>query len=360
MTKLGLYTDKNLDELRRQGDPLADRAVAELVRLPDLCQEINSWNSISLNQFSELPDSVKEFFEFYSDQAKKVPQTLMKDGQQFFNQKGDLYLAMLGFYSLPYCYAFADGAQVLIRSNRIIENIGERLGETGSFLLDIFEPGAFYSNQKAYLTCAKVRLIHAFSRYFINHYAKDWNTDYGVPVNQEDMIGTNLAFSLMVLRGLRKIGRAVSTEEATSIIQYWSWIGSLMGINTEFWPETPKEAYELEKSIRRRHLKPSTAGQTLAKALINYYKKTIPDAIISSQAESMVSFFCGREASKALNLKEALPVDGNLLGVMLRAMGIKNFGGKKDFYSIQNQFRKNQQFEFGRALEIQIPVLKRS
>ena len=82
---------------------------------------------------------------------------------------------MLGFYSLPYCYAFADGAQVLVRSKRITDEVGMRLSETALFLLDCFVPGTFIHENKSLLTIAKVRLIHAFSRYFVSKYAKDWN-----------------------------------------------------------------------------------------------------------------------------------------------------------------------------------------
>lgn len=126
------------------------------------------------------------------NKRKRPLNLVLKNGQRFFAENGQLYTAMLGLYSLPYCYAFADGAEVLVRSKRIIDSIGERLGETGSFVMEIFKPGAFTSERSAFLVCAKVRLIHAFSRYFISHYAKDWDNAYGKPVNQETCSGPTL------------------------------------------------------------------------------------------------------------------------------------------------------------------------
>jgi hypothetical protein len=284
----------------------------------------------------------------------------LERGQRFFEQKGDLYLAMLGFYALPYCYAFADGAQVLVRSKRILENIGERLGETASFVMDIFQPGAFYQKDMAYLTCAKVRLIHAFSRYFISHYSKDWNSTYGQPVNQEDMLGTNLAFSFIVMRGLTKLGFQPSEEEFRDVLVYWKWIGELMGIDVTYWPETAKEAFELDRLIRRRHLKSSDAGQKLIRALMRFYEESIPEPLINQQVEHILVFFLGKEASKSLGLKSNRIVSGDLLGLMFTILGWKNYGVKKGYSNIRQTLESQQKSRFGRVLSIRLPELNRT
>ena len=360
MDKLSLYTNGNLDALRDRTDPLADQAVVALIQNPELISLMNSWDQIPEVLPQDWPLQLLNFLNYYQEIENKAPIALLKNGQKFFQEKGDLYLAMLGFYSLPYCYAFADGAEVLVRSNRIVNQIGERLGETGIFLLELFRPGAFYTNKVAYWTCAKVRLIHAFSRYFVERYARDWNPDFGKPINQEDLIGTNLAFSLMVLRGFRKIGVNLSTQESTTVINYWHWVGELMGLEVQFWPVTAKEAFELERLIRKRHLKYSKAGETLIRALIKFYEDSIPDPILSKQAESIVSFFVGEEASKALGLNQTLRIQGDLLGLLFRFTGFQTYGGKKDFRSIENQFRANQLEQFGKVLQVQLPSLKRS
>ncbi|MHA7128805.1 oxygenase MpaB family protein [Algoriphagus namhaensis] len=341
-------------------DEPADQAVRDLIERPDLCELINSWQVIPRALPDDLPESVAEFFRFYRQKEEEVPIETLAAGKSFFTKRGDIYLAMLGFYSLPYCYAFADGAQVLIRSQRIISNIGERLGETGSFLMALFDPKAFSESQEAYLVCAKVRLIHAFSRLFIFRFAKDWDPAFGKPVNQEDMIGTNLAFSLLVLRGMRKIGQEASQAEIQTILAYWKWVGELMGLEVSYWPETSKEAFELEKLIRKRHLRPSQAGQKLTKALIRYYEGTIPDPVLGKQAETIVSFFVGEEASRAIGISQGLPLQGNLLGAVLRLSGFRVYGSKKSYQAIQNQFEQNQIEQFGKVLQVDLPVVKRS
>jgi hypothetical protein len=356
---LKFYTTSQFDQLRQKEDPLADQAIEFLIKNPIWIEQINLLKKIPEKFRADFPLELHPFFGFYLEKEKDYLESSLRPAQDFFEDKGDMYLAMLGFYSLPYCYAFADGAQVLIRSNRILNQIGERLGETAIFVLEIFRPGAFSNQDSAYLACAKVRLIHAFSRYFIHKYAMDWDSNFGQPVNQEDMLGTNLAFSYIVLRGLGKLGFDTSNKDLEAVLVYWKWVGELMGIDTTYWPENSKEAFELDKLIRQRHLKPSEAGQRLLEGLLKFYQKTIPDPILNSQAESILSFFLGKEASNALNLKPSLKVPGELLGLVFSYTGRKNFGRKKGFLAIEKNLHTQQKAQFGKILQLQLPVPKR-
>ncbi|MDO8967788.1 MAG: oxygenase MpaB family protein [Algoriphagus sp.] len=360
MSKLHLYTNSLFDDLRQQQDELADRAISALIQNPDWVKTINSWERIPDKLSQDFSKEVTDFFEFYRRTDSSAVKAILERGQQFFEKNGDLYTAMLGFYSLPYCYAFADGAEVLVRSKRIIDAIGERLGETGYFVMEIFRPGAFISDDRAYLVCAKVRLIHAFSRYFIKHYAKDWQSTYGMPVNQEDMIGTNIAFSQIVLRGLFKLGISIDEAEHQAVLAYWKWIGELIGIEVNYWPETSKEAFELDKLIRSRNIRASAAGQKLIGALLSYYRKAVPDAALASQVEGIVSFFLGKEASKALNLKSEISIQGDLLGLFFKLNGLKNFGAKKSYTTLKRALDQQQIQQFGKLMTIQLPVISRS
>jgi len=359
MNRLALYTNSYMDGLREIGDPLADQAVEVLIQSPELITEINSWRSIPESLPANFPVEVKDYFDFFTNANEDIPLGILEQGQEFFDKKGDMYLAMLGLFSLPYCYAFADGAEVLVRSKRILSNIGERLGETAVFLLDLFKPGAFFEDKTSYLTVAKVRLIHAFSRYYIVKYSNDWNKAFGIPINQEDMMGTNLAFSLIVLRGLRKLRKSPSAKEIKAVLDYWNWVGYLMGIDVSFWPKTSKEAYELEKLIRQRHLKASNAGKKLITALKSYYKNNIPDPIIAKQIDSLLFFFLGKQAGQALGLKPSPIIQGDVLGLFFTFSGLRDFGSKKNYSAIASQFKKNQLEQFGRLLEIKLPEIKR-
>lgn len=360
MNLLTQYTNLNFDQLRLKQDNLADQAVEVLVLHPKLASEINSWLVIPARVPEYFPEELRLYFDFYLHKEKEFSEGEHLLAQEFFERRGDMYLAILGFYSLPYCYAFASGAQVLVRSQRILDQIGERLGETTRFVLDIFKPGAFTSQDEAFLTCAKVRLIHAYSRYFIRKYARDWSPEFGEPINQEDLLGTNLAFSHLVLRGMTKLGMSPSSKEHQAVLRYWKWIGGLMGIEPSLWPSTAKEAFELDRLIRKRHLKPSEAGKKLTKALLEFYQKNIPDSFLTSQLEALLSYFLGKEASKAVGISGNIQIPGDFLGLFLRLSGLRTFGAIKSHESLRKNLERQQIQQFGRVLLLKLPEFNRS
>lgn len=360
MSKIKLYQNERLDFLRKQEDPLADQAVGELMRQPEIISQINHWTEIPDTLPSNFTPSLQEFFLEYKQELTDQEKEILKQGQSFFNKQGDIYLAMLGFYSLPYCYAFANGAEVLVRSNRIVNESGKRLGETAKFLLEVFRPGAFLNSGEACFICAKIRLIHAFSRYFILHYSKDWKEEFGQPINQEDLLGTNLAFSLLVLRGMRKIGISISKRESEQILGYWKILGKLMGIQTDYWPENNKEAFELEKLIRQRHMRNSKAGEILIRSLLSYYEQNQREPFLKGKSESLVSFMIGKEASSALGIQTESIFTSEIIGAIFQFLGWKNYAGKKSHARFIQEFEEGYFQQFGEKVRIQLPERKRS
>ena len=91
------------------------------------------------------------------------------------------------------CYLGADGARVLSFSARLNKDAFKRLVETGNFLKAVLNHDN-WSEGKIFAICIKVRLLHASIRYFILK-SDRWDMKWGYPINQEDLVGTNLAFS---------------------------------------------------------------------------------------------------------------------------------------------------------------------
>lgn len=361
MDKLKLYQSGNLDALRKEGDPLADASVLDLYQKPEFADLINTFTQIpDSDELAEFPSSVQKYFQSFTVQVEFLDTAKIKMAQDYFDQNGQYYLSMLGFYSLPYCYAFADGAQVLVRSKRITDEIGKRLSETALFLLDCFRPDSFLSDQKALLSIAKVRLIHAFSRLFIQKYSQDWDKTWGIPINQEDMLGTNLAFSLLVMRGMEKLRKFPGKEVYEAVLHYWKVIGHHMGIRVEYWPENAKEAFELEKLIRKRHLLPSDAGRLLTRSLLKYYQSEISDPNLAELAETMVAFFVGKEAAEVLGLKEKVALPKDAYRFLLKFNFWKEGNAKVNYSKIRREFLSQQKLKFGHEVALTIPFLKRS
>ena len=361
MKKLKLYRDSFLDALRGQGDPLGDATAQFLYDYPEWIEKINAWERLpESGTINSLPDELKAYFSAFKDRPSWIHPKQIRTAQVFFEQEGNLYLSLLGFYSLPYCYAFADGAQVLVRSKRITEQIGMRLSETALFLLDSFRPGTFLGGEEALFTISKVRLIHAFSRLFIQKYTKDWQPEWGQPINQEDMIGTNLAFSLLVMRGMEKLGRYPGKETAEAVMHYWKVIGYFLGIDTDYWPENAKEAFELEKVIRKRHLKTSEAGLILIQALLAYYKAAVTEPALANSAESLVAYFVGEEAAEVLQLKKGPDLPKGIYGLLLDLSFFRQYGLGSSYEKTRRVFFEQTKLQFGAMPQLLLPARKRT
>ncbi|MCS7019654.1 MAG: oxygenase MpaB family protein [Cytophagales bacterium] len=266
--------DERLDAMRQTGDAPADSLVALLF-------EDNPSESLSLlyrwaeSDQTELPLMLypeHPFWIHYQLLPDWVNPRLLDVGRQFFHQYADEIMLLLGFLSLPYCYAAADGAKVLFRSQRIIQDTRRRLAETAQFVLamhhedafDIFKPAM----PRAMRMMITVRLMHAAVRYHIRRLGK-WNYSLlGVPVNQEDMAGTNMAFSFIILKGLRKIGYALAHQQAHAYLHLWNLVGHFIGVQEQLLPADERTAALLDQAIVRRQFKASPEGRALTQALI--------------------------------------------------------------------------------------------
>jgi hypothetical protein len=354
VSKLHLYTQQNLNKLRQVTDELSDLAVKDFIQNPWMAQEFNLCGHLTSLDFSSFSPPIQHFFKFFLKAPDFVQPSKIKLAQDYFEKNGSLYLMLLGLYSLPYCYAFADGAQVLYRSKRITSDIGNRLAETALFVLDAFRPGAFIDQKVSIISLAKVRMIHSFGRYFIQHHANDWNTEWGKPINQEDLLGTNLAFSLLVIRGLDKLGKSPGKQVYESLLHYWKVIGWYLGLDITYWPDTAKEAFELELLIRKRHLKSSIEGRFLLEGLMNHFISEIEGVGSREEIASTISYFLGEEASAALGINHQLILPKSMIGLLFNMNLIKTQKRESSYEQIRQDFN----LRFSNNIQLKIPVMR--
>lgn len=252
-------------------------------------------------------------------------------------------LGILGLYALPYCYAGANGARVLVRSRKIMEDPQQRLLETASFVLAVCQPDAFLPEGTGQMTILNVRMMHAAARYYAGKVIAD-----EVPVNQEDMIGTLLSFSLLVVRGLRKIGIALSEREAEAYLYLWSLVGRMMGIHPIYLPANLRAASAMDRDIRRREFRRSNEGIVLTRSLVDYYRKTMVFRGVGP--EDLLTFFLGTEIAQMLDLTSSTHLSGSIgfgfrMQQLLKDFGMVNSGIENRLYRDLKKARVELQFK---------------
>ncbi|MEO1655077.1 MAG: oxygenase MpaB family protein [Bacteroidota bacterium] len=304
MEKIQYYEDKFLDEMRQTMDPVADQVVAQIFKsgqAPALIQLMKALTFNSQPTPSQLPPEAEAYFQEQSQLPDWADLTLLQEGSQFFQKHAEQILSMLGFLSLPYCYAAADGAQVLYLSQQIKDNTRRRLLETGTFVVDVMDPQAFQKGGRGFISILKVRLMHAAVRFHILHSNK-WNAAWGQPINQEDMAGTNGAFSWLSVRGLRKMGVFVSPSGIKAYYHLWNVIGFLMGVRPELLPDNSKEAYALDRKIAQRHFRTSEAGVKLTQSLLRLFRQEAGQPLPKGFPEAYMRFLLGDKVADILQV----------------------------------------------------------
>src|SRR5688500_18779548 len=140
-------------------------------------------------------------------------------------------------------------------------------------------PEPFGSGGAFVPTIQKTRLIHAAVRHFITRSGK-WDAEAdGVPVCQQDMLGALLIFSVQVVDGMRRIGIAVTEEEAERYYYVWRVTGAMLGIPAEAMPETLDGARQLNTLIVDATYGPSAEGVALTRNLLDLYENMVPGKV---------------------------------------------------------------------------------
>ena len=94
----------------------------------------------------------------------------------------------------------------------------KRVSLTGQMLLDITVPGGLAVGQVGYRTVRRVRLLHACVRALLllgDAAGNPWPTAArGLPINQQDMMGTQLAFTTAAFEGIERLGYRMPDGQA--------------------------------------------------------------------------------------------------------------------------------------------------
>ena len=315
-------TDAFLDEKRKQGDPLADVVVGKLIDTGEI--EVVDRDLLRLLRNDQLvPEDMPAPLRDYLDMTAgplNIDADVVRRGQEVFGSYGPEVLMVLGFLALPAAYAARRGVQVLYRTAFLEERPMRRVLETSRMVATVMSPEGLAPSGDGLRIMQKVRLMHAGIRHMLVHEASandPWDTaDLGIPINQEDLAGTLMTFSYMVLVGLEQLHIEIPGPTQEAYVQMWSAIGERMGLDDDLNPTTVAEAKALTERIRERQIEPSPEGVAMTRALIEGYAEWV-DGIPNSAPASMVHFFLDDDAVQHQNVAAMLEVpSAGILGFL--------------------------------------------
>lgn len=294
-----------LQSMRCHADPVADEVVDRIFSSENPSYLLKEISSVQFND-EVLSDRLPEFIKTYFFKTSVLPEWASNRNIQlsaaFFEHNGQQIMLSLMLLALPYCYAAGEDTEILLRSQRIQKDTRKRLAETGQFVYDVMHKNAFKPSGRGIRSIQKVRLMHAVIRYHIQKH-NQWSGT-GLPINQESMAGTNLSFSLIILRGLRKLHVSVSNEDQKAYLHTWNVIGYLLGIDNALLPESIHDVVLLEQLIRQRHFKKTASGQILTKALIDVAVDFFPKQKPEEFLYPMMNYLLGDEVANYISIPE--------------------------------------------------------
>lgn len=298
------WTDEALDAFRQVGDPPADQAVAEVFATGTVSEVNKLMRTLVRNDMpppNELPDALENYFETTDDLPPWADLDAIARSQAFFVQHGLLAIMILGCYSLPVCYAAPKGVKVIYESARLYSDPRRRVLETAQLLLDSLAPGGLSPTGAGVRSAQKVRLMHAAVRNLLLN--RGWDTaNLGIPINQEDLVGTLGAFGFYFMDGLHKLSVRFTTQEADDYIHTWNVIGHIMGIQRPLLPEGFAEATYLAGRINDRNFAGTHEGKVLQEALTNYMQSVIPGKAFDGLPIALTRHFLGNERADIVEL----------------------------------------------------------
>jgi hypothetical protein len=273
------YEKSLLDGLRFAGDPSADAVVAEIARDGEMHAVSGVLRHLVDNEQpvpEELPDAVARWFEETAVLPGWVDHARLERGSELVVAHGPQVCVALSTASLVYCYAGYPGVKVLTFSHRLDQDAYRRVGETAQFVLAVMAPGALGPGGRGIRKIQKVRLLHAAIRHLITGSGR-WDTDtLGVPICQEDLVGTLMSFCWLVVNSLRRLGVRVGSQEAEDYHYRWRAIGEMLGIEPAAIPEDLNGAAEMTRVIAERNHRWSEDGVKMTRALLEMHANSLP------------------------------------------------------------------------------------
>ena len=298
-----MLTDAILDAARRRGDALADATVADVFKAGDTAAVAALMSALMRDDQrpGAMPPPVLAYLQRTSAVAARDG-AIAQTGERVFAEHGPEIMMLLCCYSLPSSYAAKKGVQVLHRTAYLAKRPNRRLFETAQFIVDVLSPGGLGPGGRGVRTAQKVRLMHAAIRHLIAvDAANPWDVgELGVPINQEDLLGTLMTFTWLILDGLARMGAKLTAQEQQAYLDTWLAVGLLMGIEPQLLPKTVADAKATTALIERRQIAESTQGREMTAALLGMMQtnlphpfKSMPGCLIREFVPANVATFLG-------------------------------------------------------------------
>ncbi len=230
------------------GDPLADDVVSMIQRLPtgEGRRLFETAVEHGIDAVENPPGELVAFFEqvdarpYWLDDAKLdlAVRVTMRTGLW------GIALALPGL-ALTGGYLASKADKPLVGTGDLRRMAPRRLNETATWFIDVTSTGGLARYAPGFTGTLRVRLMHAIVRAAM-YRRDDWDFEnWDHPINQAQMSGTVMLFSLANLVGCQAMGIRFSARERDAVFHLWRYVGQLMGVDPELMPADEADTWRL-------------------------------------------------------------------------------------------------------------------
>lgn len=317
--RFGAHRIARMTHFLNAGDPLADEAVKALNPLPKAEQQ--ALLTAMVEGRGMLPPALAALESSASTAPVWVDWARVDRGGELLLRHGLLSGLALAFKSLAIGYCSPAGNKPLAFSARLTTDVSRRLGETAKFVEAVSLPRGMQRTSEGFASTLKVRLMHARVRVGLER-APIWKREaWGHPINQYDMAGTILMFSLVLIDGLRELGVHVSREEEADVLHLWRYVGHVMGVEHELLAASREEADVIWQLIEATQAPPDEDSRRLTQALLDSPRERGAPAPYIAFVTALCRHFLGAQLADALHLpKTAWTIAPPLVRAFIRPL----------------------------------------
>ncbi len=252
------------------GDPLADDLVAMMQRLPTGQGRAMFETAVEqgIDAVPDPPEELVAFFASVDDQPYWLDHDKLALAARVSMRTGvvGIGLALPGL-ALTGGYLASKADKPLVGTGDLRRMAPRRLNETATWYIDVTSPGGLDRFADGFTGTLRVRLMHALVRAAMNR-RDDWDyEDWDTPVNQVQLAGTLMLFSLANLAGCQAMGMRFSERERDAVFHFWRYVGLLMGVHPELVPTSEADTWRLFWLEADTEFEPDEDSFLLAQAL---------------------------------------------------------------------------------------------
>ncbi|MCZ4652354.1 oxygenase MpaB family protein [Gordonia amicalis] len=230
-------------------DPVAERFVDEVYGTlgPEAARALlDKALTDGLDSIENPPPALVELFEEFETVPDWVDPELIAEGEEIWRRWGTGLFSVAGGITLEMYTEAAVAKPLSLAGGYAGDNALRRFLETSRFWIDVSQPGALLTPGSAgRATAMRVRVMHVWVRRTVAKHP-EWDVErWGEPISQSYQLLTLLGGSVVPASALWLTGVQTTPREIRVLLHYQRYLGHLLGVRTQWFPETIADSLRL-------------------------------------------------------------------------------------------------------------------